>query len=278
MEGGRQPFGFTIIEVMIVLAISGFIFLSAVLLINGKQSSTEFFVSTNDFKTEMQHVVSDIVDGYYPNTTNYSCSAPTPGTVPTISSSASKQGTDYGCVFLGKVVQFNNPNLNIYVVAGNQFKSDGSAAESLTSANPILVAPSIENYAMEYGLSLACGSNSIQYYNQPTTQSPCMIGGVPGKGHTIESIAFVTSPTSPNTSNGIQTGPLQINMVPIDASSVSGIDRAFKNASSLVNNPAGGVKICLKGSAPNYSALITIGSVSRQPTVNMAIKNDITCQ
>jgi prepilin-type N-terminal cleavage/methylation domain-containing protein len=43
--------GFTIIEVMIVLAVSGLILASAAALFSGKQSRTEFAVAANQFQT-----------------------------------------------------------------------------------------------------------------------------------------------------------------------------------------------------------------------------------
>ena len=59
MLGGRnrhskQPFGYTIVEVMIVLAVSSAMFLIAANFINGKQERTAFSQGSNEMVSQLQ--------------------------------------------------------------------------------------------------------------------------------------------------------------------------------------------------------------------------------
>ena len=80
------------------------IFFSAVILISGKINKTEYSQSVQAIQTQTQQTVDNISDGYYPNNNNFSCSN-VAGAV-SINGSVNGQGTNAGCVFLGKVIQF----------------------------------------------------------------------------------------------------------------------------------------------------------------------------
>ena len=136
----RQPLGYTIVEVMIVLAVSGIMFLIAAQFINGKQEKAAFTQGSNDMASKLQQVVQDVTDGHYSDVP-LTCTVSGSGVGATISvttTSSGEQGTASDCVFLGKIVSFydtsggtNRNNYSIFSIA---------AARNITSIPNNLIA------------------------------------------------------------------------------------------------------------------------------------------
>jgi len=76
MIGGNKPHGYTIVEVLIFLAISSLMFLLAAGFISGKQSAVEFKQGMNDINTQIGSVVNDVANGQYPPSATFTCTAP----------------------------------------------------------------------------------------------------------------------------------------------------------------------------------------------------------
>ena len=148
MKGGSQPHGYTIVEVMLFLTISGIMFIVAFGFVGSKQQKSQFRQGMFAIDSQIKTVINDVANGYYASTDNISCTGGGTGIAPSISSgpSGSKtQGTNKGCVFLGKVIQFsvqgtNNNGYNLFTVAGNQYVSNASdkvLATNFAQAKPI---------------------------------------------------------------------------------------------------------------------------------------------
>src|SRR6187551_190361 len=105
MKGGRKSSGFTIVETLIVLAVTGGLFVAAAAMISGRQTRTEFEQSVRKIHAQIQQTINEASIGYYPNKNNFSCAAGGSGPIITAASPAS-QGQNEGCMFLGKVMQF----------------------------------------------------------------------------------------------------------------------------------------------------------------------------
>src|SRR5438874_1617208 len=84
--------GFTIVEVMIVLAITGLLFLSAAALISGKQNQAAFDQAIQQLQSQIQQTMNEVSVGYYPNRNDFVCVAG--GTGPLLSSGSNQQGTN----------------------------------------------------------------------------------------------------------------------------------------------------------------------------------------
>jgi len=128
------------VEVMIFLAVSGFMFIVAAAFVSGKQSNAEFRQGMNDIASQIQQVINDVSDGHYPSG-SFTC---TPGgsSGPTFSSGSTGQGANQGCMFLGQVMQFdiqdslgtNHPDeYNVYTVAGNQYANGTTTGPDLST-------------------------------------------------------------------------------------------------------------------------------------------------
>lgn len=97
--------GFTIVETLIVLAVTGILFASAALMINGKQSRTDFQVGVRNLQQRLQQIINQTASGYYPNNGNFSCAdAGLPLTISSVG--ANEQGQNQACIFAGTAVVF----------------------------------------------------------------------------------------------------------------------------------------------------------------------------
>lgn len=277
--------GFTVVEVMIVLAVSSLILLGAILVFSGKQTRTEFSQSVNQLQTEIQQTINDTSNGYYPTNNNFSCSQDRATGYPDIAQASNQgQGQNLGCIFLGKVMQFavssyTDPNINVYTIVGgqNQFSNgavSSSSADDLSNSNAIILAapaginqypaPLPPQYTLEYGLQIQCIVVGV------LTNANC----VPASS--LGSIAFAISPSGSATSNSneIMTNAIalagtQLGQGGPSTVGVTNINNALAN---LQNNPSGVINICVnQGSGTSRSGLITLGTNSGHLVVYTSI-------
>ncbi|HSX44369.1 MAG TPA: hypothetical protein VLE69_03715, partial [Candidatus Saccharimonadales bacterium] len=68
-----QSGGFTIVETMIVLAVTGFMFFSAMLFISGQQAKTEFTQAAHETEAKINDVLNDVSTGVYNNKGDFRC-------------------------------------------------------------------------------------------------------------------------------------------------------------------------------------------------------------
>jgi prepilin-type N-terminal cleavage/methylation domain-containing protein len=131
MNSGLTPQGFTIIEVLIVLSLASFMFVSAAFSMNSDQKQTEFDTGARQIYTQLQSLSTDVQNGLYSNN-NVSCtydfnySSPLPGSYPSFPNTPLTPGANLGCVYLGKAIQFNpgsmaSSHYNVYSIVGVQY-------------------------------------------------------------------------------------------------------------------------------------------------------------
>lgn len=151
MSGGKNRYqtGYTIIEVMIFLAVSGFMFVLAASFISGKQAEVDFRQSMNNINSKLNGIINQVSNGENPTYANLKCVGSSSG--PQIGSGSQTQGTNggqpgsnySGCIYLGEVLQFNvdgdSTKYNTYVIAANQHDGFGSAVTSFATAFPVAV-------------------------------------------------------------------------------------------------------------------------------------------
>ncbi len=130
MKCQKNLAGYTILEVLIFLTISGALLISAGTLINGRQQQTQFSTGVRDLESRMQDLINDVENGFSSNNGSISCTVPgmssNPAAVPVVTATPRPQGTNEECVFLGKAVQFyRNPsgyvsNIRAVSIAGKR--------------------------------------------------------------------------------------------------------------------------------------------------------------
>ena len=308
--------GFTIVEVMIVLAVSGMLLVSAAALIDGRQSRTEFTTAVNDEQQQIQQIINETASGYYPNNQDFTCT-PSPTASPTLNSVApgtgTQQGANQGCIFLGKAIQFGTgptlpatTMLGVIPIIGNQYQGGTfdpvvTVKQSIprgaypVSASEVNVPITMElSDTMEYGLTMAAGNTACG-----TVSAVCYKSTSGGGTQPAGMVAFISGDStgtiaanSTGSSSNLQSGAEQLSLYGVkssvinnglDAASMSIGDPSRSVAKGLGNlDPANEVMICVASAGTTQSGLFTIGGngtggANGALTVTLKIMSDLTC-
>jgi type II secretory pathway pseudopilin PulG len=148
--GGDRSAGFTIVETMIVLAVSAALAIMSLVYVAGRQNRTQFTVAVTGEKQYIEQTINETLNGFYPHTHKFTCNGSRSAAAPTFSgidSAATVQGGNSGCTFLGKALAFgagNSSTVAVYPLIGNQqFTTGGTTrdVESFTEAAPVTLGP-----------------------------------------------------------------------------------------------------------------------------------------
>ncbi len=131
--------GFTILETMIVTAVSAAMLVSAVTLFSGEQSKTQFNQSLRDIESVIQDVINDTETGYFPNLGDTDCDVSSGE--PVIGSGGDEQGANLDCIFLGKTMHFRQDRIDVYPIIG--VKNISAATTGLISSASPVAAPTL---------------------------------------------------------------------------------------------------------------------------------------
>ncbi len=298
-QGGHRAAsgGFTIVEVMIVLAVTGIMFVAAAILINGRQNKTEFTTGINDLQQQLQQIANETASGYYPNNSNFVCKSSAIGPV-TFTPGSNKQGTNGGCIFMGKALQFGlgaaaaASSLGILPIVGNQYQASSTAPVlTVAQARPRAVYPgvaesgvpntSITDY-MENGLSVAASNNACGV----GLGGICYIDAASSSKVATGIIAFISGDSSGNIAvsnggSGLQAGSQQMSLYGVSGSTPN---RTLGQASDAIGgtsspyvsklHAASSASICIASATTNQSGLISLDSGLR---ITLTIKMGLTC-
>lgn len=105
MRGGNSTGGFTIVEVLIVLAISGVILASTMPFINGRQSNAQFSSGMKLVQNYFQSVLNNVANGYYSAKSSIACSYSSSGLSVSIANPPGVGiGANIGCQIIGQAI------------------------------------------------------------------------------------------------------------------------------------------------------------------------------
>lgn len=145
-KGGTEQIksaGFTIVETLIVLAVTGMMFLAAIIYINGRQAKTEFQVGSQQLQQMFQQVINETENGYYPNDETLTCTSSSGKPKLSTSGSSTGTGTNSDCVFAGKVIVIGGTQgketYKVFSLVGLR-QSGGSDVTSVAQAQPVAIA------------------------------------------------------------------------------------------------------------------------------------------
>lgn len=313
MKGGKQSRGFTIIEVMIVMAVSGAILASTLILMNGRQNKAEFFSGIRELSINLQAAINNVSSGYYNSQQNFICS-PSPSGPPLIQAvpASASRGTNLGCTFIGEVLQFSKGGSNyvVYPVVGLQYvqgtlSTSQEEVTNLSEAMPTALSPdsnaspgnprrdlSVDEshqISLPYGITVA----SVTWSN---SAGGCPVGTSPSLPCPVGAIGFFTTFANygnSGTIGGLNNGSRNVQIIPIPNSSLSDtMPDEVNNINSITSSgnivygvtptqsqkdPTGGIKICFNSGSTNESGLITIGSLNSPTNVNLQIFSAMGC-
>jgi hypothetical protein len=192
----------------------------------------------------MEQIIDQTTNGQYVNNTNSVCTAgPLLSAHPTFGSGTSTQGSNSGCVFLGKIVQFN-PNINgspspksymIFPVVGNQYYNNPNYGVTITDtvndAYPALNLAAAQTSSVESGLKVVSVSALNSSNNPTSTTAIGIIAGDSGGNLTTSSQGYLNS--GPVTSslyydtNNVFSNSLTQSQLSSDVSETSGPNTTF---------------------------------------------------
>lgn len=146
MKRGRKTQGFTIVETLIFLAVSGALLLSAIVFISSTQNKTQFNQAANDALQQINGVINNVADGYYAGDDNVTCTVSGSAITSVGTGATNARGTNDKCVFLGRIIEFgtgaNDDKFTVHDVAGLRTVTSGGVeteVASMANASPTVV-------------------------------------------------------------------------------------------------------------------------------------------
>ena len=259
--------GYTILEVMIFIAISASMFFIAMIAISGRQQDTQFTQAVRDFDSRLQDLMNDVSTGFFNNPGDFSCTI-TAGK-PNIVSGSEEQGTSDDCIFVGKTLQFGSAEsgssfVDIYNLIGKR-NNAGSNVSSISEANPTTADPATvppERIDLQWGLEV------FRVVNKPVTGSNSNHGA----------ISFITSFArtigNEQISNGQSVRSVSMPNTTIGASRAamfSVIDNPV-TYTTIDGSPEADIVLCLQNQGQERIASITIND---EGTVKTDVQLDL---
>lgn len=264
--------GYTIIETMLFLVITGVLLASAMLIFSGRQRRTQFTQGVREIDSQIRGVMNEAASGYYPNKGNISCSS-SGGSGPNPVVAAADQGENEGCIVLGRVLQFNQgENYTAYTVIGQQTGADGRTVTTLgsdaDSARQTLLTPSDtqpnypeanETFELPWGIT-------VEKIVAPSV-TPSTLG----------SFGFISTLGSFNaTGSDLVSGSSSISLMPLRSTDLTSNIQATVNATkALVDSERNSSQIilCLRSGGDDRRAAIIVGSNNNSVGTEVMIDN-----
>lgn len=255
----KNKSGFTVVELMLVLAISAVLALAGFGMIQGQGVKNEFTQASRDFESKIVDVANDTAKGYYPNIgTTAVCSAPL-GSDISFSGSGAEQGTSSQCVFAGKAIQFNpddkSGEMRIVTIAARRFIRNQDRAivksmQDLAFNNDLIAADHLDET-----LSLLHGIE---------------IENITGDESNIRGIVFLSGFAKEAVTNTSVSGAPETKLYVITGSNnnKSDFNTALRNGLNYKSVDDTGVAICLKHSK---KAKIFIGTNNQKLSTSVEV-------
>lgn len=272
--------GYTLVEVMIFLAVSGGLLASIMTMISGQQQKTQFTTGVNEFESKIQDLISDVETGYFPNNGNTICQVPgmtsNPSAFPVIRPGTAEQGSNQDCVFLGKAIQFYKDSSGLV----NQYRALTIAGKRLDylpppinkTAEPASLEESsprafYDSSSPASGLETVVQLNSIEVKEIKFVSSYSPVSGVsPTYDTSLKELVIVPSvalKTSNNSTRNLGNG--RVSMAALagnnnyDDDFAGFLDSINNLNNNSINQARLGAVICVQDGSGGRVAAITIG-------------------
>lgn len=268
--------GYTIVEVLIFLAISALLFFMAMMFVGGQVNRTEFTETVRDFETHLSDVANNVATGYYQSANNVECTKDPVSHQPRFANAANQQGTNGDCIFIGTVIKLGHggaggdTSFDQFTVTGIRAAANGESVRSLGAANPKALfaynddsSQQISNVVLNspflHGARVVCAKVGS------TTCNPA------SDTNTNMAIGFFTdlSQASPQEGGTVRTllipfANTQLNADPTNTAASISSGNLFgipgTNYATVPVNPNGGVTICIASGGTRQYALIHVGA------------------
>jgi hypothetical protein len=249
--------GYTIVEALIFIVVSGLILIAAVAVVGGRQGQVQFEQGVRDLDADIRAVINDVATGYFPDAA-FDCTN-TPGdNVSIIVPGTGSQGSREACVFAGKAM----------------------AIDSLTGYSVVPLAGA----RMPIGQQLSITTSKLTPIDALTTNAQTswgleITGVVDSTGSPISYLAFLGGLNVASDGGGLESGSQSVSAYvgTGDVSNISSANLPLPLASSDA------IYFCLRdtdSAAKQRHAVIIVGKDGRQlsTTVDQNAKGEYTAQ
>lgn len=276
MNRGRQRSfsigGYTVVETLIFLAVTSFIFISAVLLISGRQARAQFQSGVRGFETRLADVANDVGTGYYRNSgSTRQCSEGVNG--PQFSTVNTNLGTNQNCVFVGTVIKLgdggNRESFLQFTMAGLR-QSGTDNVTSLAQAKPQVLdnGAGFPSVPIGSGIQVSCIAVEGVSGGACLTQNAAI-----GFFSSFEGASLTGEGGGAVQADVISYGSL-ISLTDTQATATSALNGFTGYGSSNLNRQ---ITICLVGGANQYALVKLGGDASSSLAVTSEIKEGSSC-
>jgi hypothetical protein len=279
-RGCGRSGGYTIVEVMIFLAITGAMFVSAMVFIGGQQRKTEFTQGVRTFASDITNIANDVSTGFtsFPFQTGQYCWIDAASRNVSVGAGGSNH-----CIFIGRAIQFAPNNATdtykLYSVVGKQYSAPSVEVQDLASATPLLLAK-----GTSYNASDPTNSEITKHLTGGLTIAWVHYGTTPVRNTNAigfySTFASYAGSTISSTSTRVNLIPLPISQTTCLAKGVTNANRCLgdtetvavdhldgylqglnKSATDAITNNTTGntVMICLDSGGTNQHAEVTLG-------------------
>lgn len=283
--------GFTLVESMIVLGVTGVLFVSMAGLVSGQQAKSRFKSAMTDITTQIQSQINEVSSGYYPNSGGFGCYMSSGSLVATTQPSQIKaQGENSDCTFLGRAMLFGVPNTDpqeymVQTLLGLRRTPAGTEPTTLTEAN-LSVLDRGSGYPSTWP---SMGDTKMLKFGTEVVWMKSEDGGVGATDEAIIGFAIVSAPDGQITfdqTSSIESGTVMPVIIPIpklSAVATPGVDRmsgvdmattALRGGASASDGP---IQLCFRSGTTNQSGKVTIGSNDSSTSIELVIYNTQDC-
>ena len=279
--------GFTIIETIIVLAISTALLSSGLLLVQGRVPRVQFESAVNDLDVRIADSLNEVMSGYYPSAQDHKC---VNGEIVPLDVTDTNTGPGtYGqCIFIGQAVQFGNQNGSnggtcatssldehcdtnyFYTVYGKRVGTSGDIATKLIDAEPKI--------SKDYAKTSSTNGYGLHIVGVKTSNDGSSWTNNYGGVAFLQTFGTQVSSTQ-------ATGANKVELVPLNGTAIGQTTEGFVDGASYDSlNPTQGltspianqygVKLCLKSASTTQVAIITLGEGGSLANNKKQIFND----
>jgi len=245
MRSGSR--GFTVVEAMLALAISGLLLVSVATLINGQRGETEFTQAMRDVDSKIQTIVSSINGGTFTVSNNYQCSISGAGR-PTLTAISAgdpvhEEGTSSECLIMGKALQIVPAQSQLYI-----YTVLGLRAGTFEQSKPT---PAIDE----------TGGNLTETYNIASRGAVVTSASYNDSAKRADMLGLYYDPSNSLRVSRVNTQPLLAKAYELNSDSVNPVNNVknyIEEQSGYKNSSINTWKICFKSSDSKWAAYLTI--------------------
>lgn len=254
--------GYTVVETMLFLVISGVILATSLLFFKGRQERIQFTQGTREIEAQLKTTMNEVTSGYYPNKGDFSCSEGSEGPVLNFSGS-NELGTNENCIFIGKMLKFASNGYDAYSVLGLR-RNNTTIANSLEASKPVVSENIKESFKFPWGITVT----KVVSFKGATNAEKSSVGVLTSIG--------TFSDDDGDGSFDIAAGSQTANLLPIGTALGDSYETFSDNVEAMTDADSrpSKVYICLESGGGDRKATIILGGNDKQLNTELVIDSN----